>query len=147
MSENSGSFHQTQLQTSHYCMNKLWCCSRELRGRSAGWLPASWLVLSLTKSLFTSYQNSIFLSQQSVGTAFFSPAEQALNLKHAIKMAKTRDRTWSATPTTLELEENNSCPVCSVGWFVSFLVRLCEREVLLADLLEQCPCKGAGQPS
>ena len=47
----------------------------EPRGRSAGWLA-----LSLTTSLFTSCQNNIFLSQQSAGTVFFSPAEQALIL-------------------------------------------------------------------
>ena len=36
---------------------------------------------------------------------------------------------------------------CSVGWFVSLLVRLCEREVLLAGSLKQCLCEGAGQPA
>ena len=36
---------------------------------------------------------------------------------------------------------------CSVGWFVSLLVRLCEREVLLAGSGEQYSCEGAGQPS
>ena len=35
----------------------------------------------------------------------------------------------------------------SVGWFVLLLVRLCEREVLLAGLGEQYSCEGAGQPS
>ena len=51
----------------------------ELRACSAGFKPAGWLVFSLTKSLFMSCQNSIFLSQQSAGTVFFSPAEQAQN--------------------------------------------------------------------
>jgi len=36
---------------------------------------------------------------------------------------------------------------CSVGWFVSLLVRLCEKEVLLADSGEQYSCEGGGQPS
>jgi len=36
---------------------------------------------------------------------------------------------------------------CSVGWFVSLLVRLREREVLLAGSDEQCFCEEAGQPS
>jgi len=36
---------------------------------------------------------------------------------------------------------------CSVGWFVSLLVRLCEREVLLAGLDEQCFLKGLASPS
>ena len=35
----------------------------------------------------------------------------------------------------------------SVGWFVSLLVRLCEREVLLAGSHEQCSCERASQPS
>jgi len=52
-------------------LDKLW-------QRSAGWWPAGWLASHLTKSLFTFCQNSIFLSQQSAGTVFFSPAEQAL---------------------------------------------------------------------
>ena len=47
------------------------------RACSAGLKPAGWLVFPLTESLFTSCQNSIFLSQQSAGTVFFSPAEQA----------------------------------------------------------------------
>ena len=47
-----------------------------LRARSAGLKPAGWLVLALTKSLFTSCQNSIFLSQQSTRTIFFNPAER-----------------------------------------------------------------------
>ena len=34
---------------------------------------------------------------------------------------------------------------CSVGWFVSLLVCLCEREVLLAGSCKQCSCEGAGQ--
>jgi len=41
-------------------------------------LAGDWPASHLTKSLFTSCQNSIFLSQQSAGTVFFSPAEQAL---------------------------------------------------------------------
>ena len=36
---------------------------------------------------------------------------------------------------------------CLVGWFVSLLVCLCEREVLLASSGEQYSCEGAGQPS
>ena len=40
---------------------------------------AGGLASHLTKSLFTSCQNSIFLSQQSAKTVFFSPAEQAHN--------------------------------------------------------------------
>ena len=59
---------------------RFWACSAGLK--SAGWLkaskPAGWLVPSLTKSLFTSCQNSIFLLQHSVGTIFFSPAEQGI---------------------------------------------------------------------
>ena len=43
-----------------------------------GGCSAGWLARPLTKSLFMSCQNSIFLSQQSAGTVFFSPAEQAL---------------------------------------------------------------------
>ena len=43
---------------------------------SAGWLAGCRLASHLTESLFTSCQNSIFLSQQSAGTVFFSPAEQ-----------------------------------------------------------------------
>ena len=49
-----------------------------LRERSAGWLGWAWLASSLIGILFMSRQNSIFLSQQSVGIVFFSPAEQAL---------------------------------------------------------------------
>ena len=47
---------------------------------SAGWLADCRLASHLTKSLFTSCQNSIFLSQQSAETVFFSPAEQALEM-------------------------------------------------------------------
>jgi len=36
---------------------------------------------------------------------------------------------------------------CSVGWFVSLLVRLCEREVLLAGSDELCSCEGLGSPA
>ena len=36
---------------------------------------------------------------------------------------------------------------CSVGWFVSLLVRLCEREVLLASSDEQCFVRGLASPS
>ena len=35
----------------------------------------------------------------------------------------------------------------SFGWFISLLIYLYEREVLLADLNEQYSYKGAGQPS
>ena len=49
----------------------------QCRACSAGLKPAGWLVFPLTESLFTSCQNSIFLSQQSAGTVFFSSAEQA----------------------------------------------------------------------
>ena len=38
--------------------------------RLAGWLGWAWLASLLTETLFTSRQNSIFLSQQSVGTVF-----------------------------------------------------------------------------
>ena len=39
------------------------CLSAICGARSAGWLPVGWLASPLTKSLFTSCQNSIFLSQ------------------------------------------------------------------------------------
>ena len=46
----------------------------------------------------------------------------------------------------------SACPsdihtACSVGWFVSLLVRLCEIEVLLAGSGEQYSCEEADQPS
>jgi len=43
-----------------------------------GWLAGCRLASHLTKSLFTSCQNNILLSQQSAETVFFSPAEQTL---------------------------------------------------------------------
>ena len=43
-----------------------------------------WLAGHLIKSLFTFCQNSIFLSQQSIETVFFSPTEQALTWRHYI---------------------------------------------------------------
>jgi len=38
-------------------------------------------------------------------------------------------------------------PACSVGWFVSLLVRLCEREILLSGSDEQCFCEGLASPA
>ena len=46
-----------------------------------------------------------------------------------------------------ELPYPRNHSACSVGWFVSLLVRLREREVLLAGSGEQYLCEGAGQLS
>ena len=48
---------------------------------------------------------------------------------------------------SLRHKKNVNIAACSVGWFISLLVRLYEREVLLASLGEQYSCEGAGQPS
>ena len=75
-----------------------------LWGCSAGWLPAGWLALSLTKSLFTSCQNSIFLSHQSAGTVFFSPAEQAL---HYYWQTINPDQQWARRSAPIFLVVHN----------------------------------------
>ena len=75
-----------------------------LWGCSAGWLPAGWLALSLMKSLFTSCQNSIFLSHQSAGTVFFSPAEQAL---HYYWQTINPDQQWARRSAPIFLVVHN----------------------------------------